>query len=69
MTGLRSQRSMKKGSTPTPFCSELRLFSREAITLKNPLLRTHDLAAEGDLKTSRMTKVPRFRHYCTAFSF
>ncbi len=32
MTGLRSQRSMKRGSTPTPVCSELRLFSREAIT-------------------------------------
>jgi hypothetical protein len=36
MTGLRSQRSMKRGSTPTPVCSELRLFSREAITLKIP---------------------------------
>ena len=24
---------MKRGSTPTPFCSELRLFSREAISL------------------------------------
>ncbi len=32
MTGLRSQRSMKRGSTPTPVCSEFRLFSREAIT-------------------------------------
>jgi hypothetical protein len=31
MTGLRSQRSMKRCSTPTPVCSELRLFSREAI--------------------------------------
>jgi hypothetical protein len=36
MTGLRSQRSMKKGSTPNPVCSELRLFSREAISLKTP---------------------------------
>jgi hypothetical protein len=36
---------------------------------QHPLLRTHDLAAEGDLKMSKMTKVPRFRHYCTAFSF
>jgi hypothetical protein len=33
MTGLRSQRSMKRGSTPTPVCNELRLFSREAIAL------------------------------------
>jgi hypothetical protein len=33
MTGRRSQRSMKRGSTPTPFCSELRLSSREAIAL------------------------------------
>jgi hypothetical protein len=37
MTGLRSQRSMKRGSTPTPVCSELRLFSREAIALKSPV--------------------------------
>jgi len=36
MTGLRSQLSMKRGSTPLPVCSELRLFSREAITLKTP---------------------------------
>jgi hypothetical protein len=33
MTGLRSQRSMKRGSAPTPVCSELRLFSRKAIAL------------------------------------
>ena len=33
MTGLRSQRSMKRGSTPNPVCGELRLFSREAISL------------------------------------
>jgi hypothetical protein len=31
MTGLRSQRSMKRGFIPTSFCSELQLFSREAI--------------------------------------
>jgi hypothetical protein len=36
MTGLRSLRSMKRGSTPTPCFSELRLFSREAISLKSP---------------------------------
>ena len=30
------QRSMKRGSTRTPVCSELRLFSREAISLKTP---------------------------------
>jgi hypothetical protein len=36
MTGIRSQRSMKRGSTPTPVCSELQLFSREAITLRTP---------------------------------
>ena len=33
MTGLRSQRSMKRGSTRIPVCSELRLFSREAMAL------------------------------------
>jgi hypothetical protein len=33
MTGLRSQQSMKRDFMPTPVCSELRLFSREAITL------------------------------------
>ena len=36
MTGLRSQRSMKKGSAPPPVRNELRLFSREAISLKSP---------------------------------
>jgi hypothetical protein len=33
MIGLRSQLGMKRGSTPTPVRSDLRLFSREAITL------------------------------------
>src|ERR1700689_2616959 len=31
MTGIRSQRSTKTDSTPPPVCSELRLFSGEAI--------------------------------------
>jgi hypothetical protein len=33
MTGVRSQRSMKRGSTPTPFLQRVTLFSREAISL------------------------------------
>jgi hypothetical protein len=32
MTGLQSQRSMKELLRQPPVCSELRLFSREAIT-------------------------------------
>jgi len=39
MTGFRSQRNMKRGAMPPLVCSELRLFSREAITLIDCLIR------------------------------
>jgi hypothetical protein len=45
MTGLRSQRSMKGGFTPTPVCSELGLFSREAISLIEGFERNRDLSS------------------------
>jgi hypothetical protein len=57
MTGIRSPRSMKRGPIPNPVCTELRLFSREAITLKFRLLSIQftlvrsDDECNGDIST------------------
>jgi hypothetical protein len=49
MTGFRSQRSMKRCFTPTPVCSELRLFSREAITLIDRLSMLSRFFTNGEV--------------------
>jgi adenine-specific DNA-methyltransferase len=63
MTGLRSQRSMKRGSTPNLAGTQLRLFSREAITLKTTDLMSDRARIKHGIPKAAVTPVvTRARH-------